>query len=642
MAVGKMKKLSVVTMRSEADKLMTELQKRRCVDLSASVPDPTVQNAQPIHAEEVARLQRKLRDTRQAIDFLSQYHKKTRSLFTPIAEVPFSGDVRETAETESAISRAVGLEDRLRRIGGELQALENERLALYPWRGYTGVLPGTETRFTKTVCGTLPGGVDPNGLDTALGAYSCVTEIVSADKTSSAIAVTAHKDDLDAVLRTLAGCGFTQTTASASAVEGFADGKLSLLRTEQTSLDSEREEIRHDAEALAEKLSAIEVYCDRLTTTLARLDASGQLTYTDTTAILTGWVPEKATKKLVELLESRGDAYMLSDPEPEDDVPVLLENNAMATQFEPVISLYSLPAYGTFDPTFIMSFFYIIIFGLMFADVGYGVLLVAACLLGLKLMKPTGSLRQFMWMFTMCGGSMIVMGILFGGYFGDLPDAIAKYFLGKPEGCDLALWFNPLSEPMLFLFISLGIGALHLFAGLCVKFYILWKGGHPFAAIFDAGSWMLVFIGAGIAFVSMNIGIAVVCMGLVMLVLTQGRAEKNPIMKVLKGLLSLYDIVSYVSDLLSYSRILSLGLASAVIASVFNTIGTMFGPTVAGVIMLIIVGTIGHVMNLGINLLGSFVHTSRLQYIEFFGKFYEDGGRPFTPLSPQSQYVRFE
>ena len=140
----------------------------------------------------------------------------------------------------------------------------------------------------------------------------------------------------------------------------------------------------------------------------------------------------------------------------------------------------------------------------------------------------------------------------------------------------------------------------------------------------------------------MNIGIAVVCVGLVMLVLTQGRAEKNPIMKVLKGLLSLYDIVSYVSDLLSYSRILSLGLASAVIASVFNTIGTMFGPTVAGVIMLIIVGTIGHVMNLGINLLGSFVHTSRLQYIEFFGKFYEDGGRPFTPLSPQSQYVRFE
>lgn len=642
MAVGKMKKLSVVTMRSETDKLMMELQKRRCVDLSASVPESTVPNTPSMHAEESALLQKKLRDARQAIDFLSQYHKKTRSLFTPMTTVSFSADTHETAETESAISRAVALEDRLRRIAGELMAMENEQLALYPWRGYTEVLPVTETYFTKTVCGTLPGGVEPNGLDTMLGAYSCVIEIVSADKTSSAIAVTAHKDDLDAVLRTLAGYGFTQTSASASAVEGFADGKLSLLRMEQTRLASERKEIRQDAESLAEKLSAIEVYCDRLTTKLARLDASGQLTYTDTTAVLTGWVPEKEAQKLVTLLEERGDAYEFTDPEPEDDVPVLLENNAMATQFEPVISLYSLPAYGTFDPTFVMSFFYIIIFGLMFADVGYGALLVAVCLLGLKLMKPTGSLRKFMQMFTMCGGSMIVMGILFGGYFGDLPDAIAKYFLGKPEGCDLALWFNPLSEPMMFLFVSIGIGALHLFAGLCVKFYVLWKSGHPFAAIFDAGSWMLVFIGAVGAFLSMHVGIAVVCTGLVMLVLTQGRAEKNPIMKVLKGLLSLYDIVGYVSDILSYSRILSLGLASAVIASVFNTIGTLFGPTVAGVIMLIIVGTIGHVMNLGINLLGSFVHTSRLQYIEFFGKFYEDGGRPFTPLSPHSQFVRFE
>ena len=642
MAVGKMKKLSVVTMRSDADKLMTELQKRRCVDLSASVPESPATAAQPVSAEKAAYLQRKLRDTRQAIDFLSQYHKKKRSLFTPITEVPFDADNRENAETESAVSRAVGLEDRLRRIAGDIQSLENDRLALYPWRGYMGVLPGTETRFTKTVCGTLPGGVDPSALDTALADVPCVTEIVSADKTSAAVAVTVHKDEADTASRILAGLGFTQTSAHAADVEGFADGKLSLLGTEIAALEKEREEIRRDATALSDRLSAIEVYCDRLTTTIARLDASGQLIYTDTTAVLTGWVPEKAVKKLVDLLEARGDAYALTDPEPEDDVPVLLENNAMATQFEPVISLYSLPAYGTFDPTFVMSFFYIIIFGLMFADVGYGLLLVAACLLGLKLMKPTGSLRKFMWMFTMCGGSMIVMGVLFGGYFGDLPDAIAKYFLGKPEGCDLALWFNPLSEPMAFLFVSLGIGALHLFAGLCVKFYVLWKGGHPFAAIFDAGSWMLVFIGAGLAFVSMNIGIAVVCVGLVMLVLTQGRAEKNPIMKVLKGLLSLYDIVSYVSDLLSYSRILSLGLASAVIASVFNTIGTMFGPTVAGVIMLIIVGTIGHVMNLGINLLGSFVHTSRLQYIEFFGKFYEDGGRPFTPLSPQSQYVRFE
>ena len=198
-----------------------------------------------------------------------------------------------------------------------------------------------------------------------------------------------------------------------------------------------------------------------------------------------------------------------------------------------------------------------------------------------------------------------------------------------------------MNDPMTFLVVSIAIGAVHLFAGLAVQFYVLWKSGDKVSAVCDAGSWMLIFLGAGIAFLQLYVGLAVVGIGVLMLICTQGRHEKNPIMKVLKGFMGLYGIVNYVSDLLSYSRILSLGLASAVIASVFNIIGTMAGPSVIGVLLLIVVGTVGHAMNLAINLLGSFVHTSRLQYIEFFGKFYEDGGRPFVPLTPRSKYVRF-
>lgn len=231
--------------------------------------------------------------------------------------------------------------------------------------------------------------------------------------------------------------------------------------------------------------------------------------------------------------------------------------------------------------------------------------------------------------------------MLFGGYFGDLPQAIAQNFGGRTESLDLSLWFNPLNDPMQFLVISIVIGAIHLFTGLTVQFYVLWKKGDKVSAICDAGSWMLIFIGAGVSFLTLYVGLGIVALGVLMILCTAGRHEKNPVMKVLKGLLGLYGIVNYVSDLLSYSRILSLGLASAVIASVFNIIGTMAGPSVIGVLLLLVVGTVGHVMNLAINLLGSFVHTSRLQYIEFFGKFYEDGGRPFTPLTPRSKYVRF-
>ena len=262
--------------------------------------------------------------------------------------------------------------------------------------------------------------------------------------------------------------------------------------------------------------------------------------------------------------------------------------------------------------------------------------------LAVRFLQPEGSLRKFMNMFALCGAAMIVMGALFGGYLGDLPQAIAQNFGGRTEELDLALWFNPMNDPMMFLVVSIAIGAVHLFAGLAVQFYVLWKKGDRVSAVCDAGSWMLLFLGAGLAFLWLYPGLAVLGLGVLMLICTQGRHEKNIIMKIVKGVGSLYGLVNYVSDLLSYSRILSLGLASAVIASVFNIIGTMFGPSVIGVLLLVIIGTIGHGMNLAINLLGSFVHTSRLQYIEFFGKFYEDGGRPFVPLTPKTKYVRLK
>lgn len=239
----------------------------------------------------------------------------------------------------------------------------------------------------------------------------------------------------------------------------------------------------------------------------------------------------------------------------------------------------------------------------------------------------------------------MAMGILFGGYFGDLPTKMAVNMFGAAEEADLSLWFNPVNDPMTFLVVSLAIGAIHLVGALGVKFYILCCGGKWLDAIFDAGSWILVFLGAGVAIVGVvmgtvlsTVGLVLVILGYAILILTQGRAEKSIVMKIGKGLMSLYDTIAYVSDLLSYSRILSLGLASAVIASVFNLIGTMGGLSFGGIIIFVVAVLVGHTLNIAINVLGSFVHASRLQYIEFFGKFYEDGGRAFIPLEPAAKY----
>jgi V/A-type H+-transporting ATPase subunit I len=206
---------------------------------------------------------------------------------------------------------------------------------------------------------------------------------------------------------------------------------------------------------------------------------------------------------------------------------------------------------------------------------------------------------------------------------------------------NLASAFDMMNAPITFLVVSLAMGALHLLCGMGIKFYILWREKKRFEAIFDVGSWFVLFAGIGVYFIHDKAGLITAGVGVLMLVLTQGRAAKNPIMKLAKGVMSLYDLISYASDLLSYSRILALSLASAVIASVVNIFATMNGLSVAGVIMFIFVGLIGHLLNFAVNILGTYVHTSRLQYIEFFGKFYEGGGREFQPLTPDTKFVSF-
>lgn len=638
MAVSNMKKLSVAVLREEADSLLYALQRLRCVEL---VMDPEM-TEQATNVSPDPRLSAAQTKAAEAIDFLSGYRQKSRGLFASPVEVEWD---EGWPEGEAVVEEAVALAAEMESVRREIEQIRHQTEGLRPWQSYTGDLPEGHTRTTRTVCGLLPPLVTVTSLDAALSPYACVTEEIpqaTQEKNQNhLLAVTMWATEQDAVLRVLHEAGFVVVPHTVSAKDGGVAAKLQQLTAEEKRCTDMLQADRTKAEKLAESLPLVEEYLDRLTTMGARHEAAEALCYTRHTAVLTGWVLEEKVDAVVRLLEERGDAYELTDPTPEDDVPVLLSNNAMASQFEPVVSLYSLPAYGSFDPTFIMSFFYIVIFGLMFADVGYGVLLMLGCILGQKLMKPEGSLKKFLNMFTMCGGSMVVMGVLFGGYFGDLPQAIAQGFGGRTEELDLSLWFNPLNDPMMFLVVSIVIGAIHLFAGLAVQFYVLWQKGDKVSAICDAGSWMLIFIGAGVSFLSLHVGLAIVALGVLMILCTAGRHEKNPIMKFVNGLLGLYGIVNYISDLLSYSRILSLGLASAVIASVFNIIGTMAGPTVIGVLLLIVVGTIGHVMNLAINLLGSFVHTSRLQYIEFFGKFYEDGGRPFTPLTPRSKYVRF-
>jgi len=666
MAVSTMKKLSVIIMREDRDKFLRALQKLRCVDIcQTEAPPDSIDLMNPAYiysselegtarldvAQKSALLAKRTADARAAADFLAAYEMKKKGLFHPAPEVSLEEfEACEVQEAEKDVEKALSLSDELIRTEAAITAAKAELDALEPWRHYRLPLPVAATEKTKTIGGFFPISTELRALETALSEMAVVFEVIGQNKSGITAALTAYAGDFEEAQRLLAAYGFTKAAVTATEEEGLAAGRIEAEKERLRTAEEKREVLKEDARNLAQNLLRIHTYIDRLSSDAARVEAEAKLRSTDKTLLLSGWIPAKAEADVRALLDSHSAAYEISDPEEGDNAPILLSNNQFASQFEPVLAMYSLPKYGTFDPTFIMSIFYMIIFGMMFADVGYGVVLSLGAFLMLKLMKPTGTMKPFLTMFALCGLSCIFMGILFGSYFGDLPARIAETFLGRPTWLKPIL-FDPMSGqgPMYFLIISLALGAIHLMAALTVKMVLLWRQGRIFAAICDVGSWLLIFLGiilyvvlSMVFGVSGTAGIVVALIGAAVVVCTAGRSAKNPIMKFLKGLLGLYDIISYASDLLSYSRILSLCLASAVIANVVNLLGTLPGPGFGSVIGLMIAFAVGHTLNMALNVLGTFVHTSRLHYIEFFGKFYEDGGRLFTPLTPRSKYVIFK
>lgn len=639
-----MYRFSAVTLRSQAESLSVGLQRLRCVDI---ISTPITEDAAGFESnrspEETSRLSTEASKAAAAEAFLAGYVTKKKSFLSAPDEIDLDSLTesfrRKCAKT---VTRALELQGEIKAQGSRLASLKNELDALRPWIPYYHDIPESASISTRSISGTLSAKLNTESLKASLGELACVFEELGRSESEVFVRLIAHKEDFEPALSIINAYGFTLCPCSACEADGFAAGKTK--RTEELIKESEDKltALNDEAKALAERHGDTELYIDLLMTDAARREAEDSFAASERTVVVTGWVPEEDRERVTKFLEDRGDAYSFEDVGCDPEAPIKFKNSAFAAQFEPVVELYSPPAYGSFDPTTIMSFFYFIIFGLMLADVGYGLLLSVICFAALKLMKPEGNMKKMLTMFGICGISCIVMGVLFGGYFSDAPQIIMENWFGMEDAPDFALLFNPLTSPIPFLAVSLGVGAIHLITALAIKFYVLWKRGKKVDAICDQGSWIILFLGIGLFLIVKEAGLILTAVGVLMLICTQGRHEKNIIMKFFKGVASLYDIVSYFSDLLSYSRILALGLASMVVGSVFNILGGLPGFSVIGIIVFFVIFTIGHLLNMAVNLLGTFVHTSRLQYIEFFGKFYEDGGKMFAPLTPRSKYVRFK
>lgn len=640
-----MKRLTVWAYAGDADAVAAKLIKLRCVDVDTVGTDSDSYLVRYDPSARIRECENSLASIESAMEPLYPFSKKRGGLgAAPAINVDreaFAADrggVR--SDTAAVVARINGMRERLGAIERELADATAKADAAKPWLGCGLSLDSNGTESTRLVFGSLPTSTEESAIEARLDGLAAAWRVIKRDPNAAYAIFIAERSDADELMRRLNTAGFVRATFPDGC--GCAEEICAAANERISALTAEREEINQTFCGLAGRLDDLRVLWDTVSTELVGEQLKEKLMATGSCVLLRGWIPEKRTEKVTAALDALGCAYDLTDPEPGDDVPVKLENNRFASCFEWVVAMYSLPAYGTFDPTFIMSFFYVLFFAMMFADVGYGLVLAVGGFLIPRLLHMKPEKAAPFRMFAFCGIGSIITGVLFGGYFGDMPLALIRAFNPEAElPSTLAIVVDPVAQPTTFLLIALALGFVHLVAGQAIKFAIVWKDS-PVDAICDYALFWALYGGLIMLIIVPSVGKWVAIGAAAAIVLTGGRKEKNILMRIPKGFLALYGVVSFGSDILSYSRILALALSGSVLAQVMNILGTMGSSPVAVVVGMIFVFIVGHTINLALSTLGSFVHTSRLQYIEFFGKFYEDGGRPYAPATPSERYSDYD
>lgn len=654
MAIVEMSKLSVICLNSRKKKFIKELMDLGVVEISKPMSG-SEENVIPEgtflanNSAEVSHLDAQIAAYGAAIDILDSYYDGKKSLFNTRKEVTEEDFIRNVEQNESYVKEIAEkisvLQKKINDNKAEINRLSILIKGLEPWRDFDLPLENTGTKTSTIFTGVVPIKTNTDNLLNAVleEAPSAVIQKVSSDKIQNYLCFICLKEEKPKVLETLRQFSFTSVVLNDNS--GTAAEAISKYEKTTARLNEEIELSVSELKELSKDIEKIEYIYDDLLIKKDRAKAVGDFINTKKVFCFDGWLPVDSIEKVKQVLDKNECYYEISEPIKNEETPIMLKNNKFASPFEAVTVMYSMPLATEVDPTPIMAPFYFLFFGLMLSDAAYGIILSLACFALLKKFKLEGTMKKMVTMFFWCGISTFFWGALFGGWFGDAVAVFSKTFLGR-EIVINPIWIDPLQEPMTLLIFSLILGAIHMFVGMGMQAYMLIKNGKALDALFDVGLWYMLLIGLVLFGVGSmitpalsSVGKWMALIGAVGIVVTGGRNKKG-FGKITGGFGSLYGITNYLSDVLSYSRLLALGLATGVVAKVVNILGSLAGSGVVGIIVFIAVFLFGTVFNLAINALGAYVHSCRLQYVEFFGKFYTGGGKPFEPFVGKTKFVK--
>lgn len=663
MAVQKMQKINICALKEDRKRILEYIQRKGCIEISKFEEDDFEKMNT---ATQISVFERSVVSCENALEVLSLYSEEKSGMFDSlkgrqdISEDDFLGIEATHRDLVGEAKEITDYGKEIDDLNLEIAKAEDEITAIEPWIDLDVPMNTRGTRTTDLILGIIPGVYTQEELLLKVSELENFPEetdvkVVSSDEHQTYISVICDKDVKEETEDVLRKLDFTKPVYFTHHVP-----TESIRRRKEriTTYNADIENLTNRIKDKADLKFRIEEVADYYRVRADKYRVLGDLEQSKHTFFMTGAIPENEVAEVKSTLEEKFTAYVEIEDYVEEEAPVYLKNSKFSGAVEGVVTAFGFPNRFEIDPTTITSFFYYFLFGIMLSDAAYGLIMFLVTFIVLKKYpNMSESLAKSLRMFMYCGISTLIWGILFGGYFGDAIPVISKTFFGTEVNIP-PLWFEPIANPMRLLIYCMIFGIIHLFTGLGIKGYMNLKNKDVYGFFADAVVWYMFLIGLILLLIPTSIfgslagttikfpgwlnttAIVLTLLGMVGILVTGGRGRKNPVKRALLGVYSLYDVTSWLSDLLSYSRLLALGLATGVIASVINTMAAMGGKSVIGVILFVIIFIIGHTFNMAINLLGAYVHTNRLQFVEFFGKFYEGGGREFTPFKENTKYVK--